>query len=252
MEYMMYIKVPSHNEFLYGLTAGDMVLQGMRVQADGKVKGLFHYVSKYLGFSGKKDEQEGYYFPFRLLINGKTMTFIKNGITIRDNIPFEEYNVFRVTPKDIFEIKVDGKFFARLDFSEARYEPKRGDVPMNVAFYDTGICGIPITGFIGKIDKGSKADKEAVELVNSLPYGTRLVNVTTIVSEDFEGSATLDLGNIKSGTAYASALALKAGEATVTDTKLAEITADKVTAKLSAAITAGTVNVFATIIRLTV
>ena len=57
MEYMTGIKIPEQDVVLYGLPVSAMVRRGMRMQLDGKAKGLLHHVPEYPGFSGTKSLQ---------------------------------------------------------------------------------------------------------------------------------------------------------------------------------------------------
>lgn len=92
---------------------------------DGTVTGNFHYVTGYTGFNEVVPaEQEGYYFPFTLTKSGTTMTFKKNGIESKGEIPWEANNVFRITQGDTFEVLVDGAHVVTFSFIGAVFEPK--------------------------------------------------------------------------------------------------------------------------------
>lgn len=90
---------------------------------DGTVTGTFKHVTGYTGFNGDNpDEQEGYYFPFRLAKTGTTMSFKKNGEQGKTNIPWEADNVFRVTHSDTFEVLVDGSSVVTFNFAKATFQ----------------------------------------------------------------------------------------------------------------------------------
>ena len=89
---------------------------------DGSVLGSFKKVSGYTGFSDNPGEQSGYYFPFKLEKTGEKMTFKKNGVTVKDEIGWEEDNVFRVTSTDTFEVIVDGTSVVTFNFKKAQFE----------------------------------------------------------------------------------------------------------------------------------
>ncbi len=93
--------------------------------SDGTVRGTFHYVTGYTGFSGSVDEQSGYYFPFKLgaEVSGETMTLKKNGVPAKEGIPFDPEIVFRVTAGDTFEVLVDDAPIVTFGFAEATFEP---------------------------------------------------------------------------------------------------------------------------------
>lgn len=118
------LAMPAASQDLYGKTAGEMV-SGMMVYEDGSAVGTFHYVTGYTGFNeSTKKEQEGYYFPFELKKTGEKMSFVKNGVPAKQDIPWEEKNVLRVTKEDTFTIQVDGEDVCTLNFKKAKFEPK--------------------------------------------------------------------------------------------------------------------------------
>lgn len=94
----------------------------MKVLDDGTVTGTFKHVTGYTGFSSLEEEQEGYYFPFRLTKTGTTMTFKKNGAETKKDIPWEADNVFRVTKMDTFEVLVDGTSVVTFNFAQATFQ----------------------------------------------------------------------------------------------------------------------------------
>ena len=77
----------------------------------------------YTGFNeSDSEEQEGYYFPFRLTQTGTTMTFKKNGVATKEDITWEADNVFRVTASDTFEVLVDGSPVVTFSFFKATFQ----------------------------------------------------------------------------------------------------------------------------------
>ena len=77
----------------------------------------------YTGFNeSDPEEQEGYFFPFRLTQTGTTMTFKKNGVATKEDIAWEADNVFRVTSSDTFEVLVDGSPVVTFNFSKAIFQ----------------------------------------------------------------------------------------------------------------------------------
>lgn len=110
---------------LLGKTAGDLVGEDLKVLNDGTVTGTFHHVTGYTGFSSNAEEQSGYYFPFKLgsSVSGETMTFKKNGVPTKTDIPFDADIVFRVTAGDTFAVEVDGAPAVAFRFAKATFEP---------------------------------------------------------------------------------------------------------------------------------
>lgn len=110
---------------LLGKTAGDLVGEDLTVLSDGTVTGTFHHVTGYTGFSSNAEEQSGYYFPFKLgeSVSGETMTFKKNGVPTKTDIPFDPDIVFRVTAGDTFAVEVDGAPVVTFRFAKATFEP---------------------------------------------------------------------------------------------------------------------------------
>ena len=77
----------------------------------------------YTGFNGEDpEEQEGYYFPFKLTKTGTTMSFEKNGVPTKTDIPWEADNVFRVTASDTFTVSVDDEEGITFNFAKATFE----------------------------------------------------------------------------------------------------------------------------------
>ena len=116
------LTIPSQGQTLYGKRVSSLVGDDVKVFADGSVTGTFKHVTGYTGFSDAAEEQEGYYFPFRLTQTGTTMTFKKNGVATKEDIAWEADNVFRVTASDTFEVLVGGSPVVTFNFSKATFQ----------------------------------------------------------------------------------------------------------------------------------
>lgn len=249
MEYLRTISIPAHNVVLCGRPVGDMVERGMRVREDGTVKGKFHHMTRYIGYSSTPEEQEGYYLPLILNTPGEKLDIVKNGVTIRDGIEFDPYIVLRVTAEDTFEIKVDGKTIASLNFSQAVFQEKKGENDMNVNFFDPGACGLLVTGYIGTMDKDSETE---VTFEKALPVGARMVYLIAIPSDDMEGAGTVSAGDGATENLYADGHVIEKGKGGAAHPALPLIANDQIKVKLDSKITKGTVKLYATVIRLEV
>lgn len=257
MEYLKAISIPAHNVVLYGKAVGEMVERGMRVRQDGTVKGKFHYVTGYMGFSTENPElQEGYYFPFLLTETGEKMDFIKNGKPSKTGLDFEPYNVFRVTAQDTFEVKVDGKTVARFDFSQATFEEKKGERKMYSKLFDEGVCGVAQYVIIGVIDENTKDAANGVTFKNAIPDGFRLVHGYTLPSKDLEGSTKIDVGYPGNDTYYVNQLTLadykEKGAGGEFAYNLRKVPSTDVTAKVDTAVTKGKIELAVEIVKLEV
>lgn len=116
------LTIPSQGQTLYGKRVSSLVGDDIRVFEDGTVIGTLKHVTGYTGFSSIQEEQEGYFFPFRLSQAGTTMTFKKNGEETKKDIAWEADNVFRVTASDTFEVLVDGSPVVTFNFSKATFQ----------------------------------------------------------------------------------------------------------------------------------
>lgn len=95
----------------------------MKVCEDGTVTGTFKHVTGYTQFNASDpEEQEGYFFPFKLTKTGEKMTFKKNGEETKKDIAWEANNVFRVTKTDTFEVLVDGDSIVTFNFAKATFQ----------------------------------------------------------------------------------------------------------------------------------
>lgn len=117
------LTIPSQGQTLYGKRVSSLIGDDVKVYEDGTVTGTFKHVTGYTGFNGEDpEEQEGYYFPFKLTKTGTTMSFEKNGEPGKTNIPWEADNVFRVTASDTFTVSVDDEEVITFNFAKATFE----------------------------------------------------------------------------------------------------------------------------------
>lgn len=114
------------SQTLLGKQVSELAGDDLAVHADGSVTGTFYFVTGYTGFSDQPDEQSGYYFPFHLEKAGTSMTFLKNGVPVKEEIPFDPDVIFRVTQEDTFEVRVDGARVVTFTFRGASFAPQPG------------------------------------------------------------------------------------------------------------------------------
>lgn len=117
------LTIPAQGQTLYGKRVSSLIGSDVKVYGDGTVTGTFKHVTGYTGFNGDNpEEQEGYFFPFKLTKSGTNMTFKKNGSESKKDIPWEADNVFRVTKGDTFEVLVDEESVVTFNFAQATFE----------------------------------------------------------------------------------------------------------------------------------
>ena len=117
------LTIPSQGQTLYGKRVSSLVKDDVKVYENGTVTGTFKHVTGYTGFNeADPEEQEGYFFPFRLAKTGTTMSFEKNGVPTKTDIPWEADNVFRVTASDTFTVSVDDEEVITFNFAKATFE----------------------------------------------------------------------------------------------------------------------------------
>lgn len=112
----------------YDLKNGDMIADDIRIMADGTVTGTIKYVAEYPGFSGNKEEQSGYYFPFHPgdAYKGKQVTIQRIGKdegTAKSFTGGAEDVVFRLRDKEDCVIKITAEDLpeVQLNFKKARF-----------------------------------------------------------------------------------------------------------------------------------
>lgn len=116
------LTIPSQGQTLYGKRVSSLIGDDVKVLEDGTVTGTFKHVTGYTGFNGEDpEEQEGYFFPFKLTKTGTKMSFKKNGTPGKTDIPWEAENVFRVTKDDTFEVLVDGTSVVTFNFTSVSF-----------------------------------------------------------------------------------------------------------------------------------
>lgn len=117
------LTIPSQGQTLYDKRVSSLVKDDVKVYENGTVTGTFKHVTGYTGFNeADPEEQEGYFFPFRLAKTGTTMSFEKNGVPTKTDIPWEADNVFRVTASDTFTVSVDDEEVITFNFAKATFE----------------------------------------------------------------------------------------------------------------------------------
>ncbi len=252
MEYLTCVSIPTPDVEFYGRPVGDMVRKGARIQSDGIVKGRFPYINGYISINGKTS---GHYFPAWINVPGHKCEIVRcsDGSSVEGTLdagPDDNYIVILMDDNKEFDIKVDGKLICHLDFSEAILEEKREDKGMNVNFFDEGICGVAISGHIGSLNKDSAENSVVVK--KAMPTGVKLINIIAVASSDMKGATKVSVGDGANSTSYVSDIEVNAGGTVVKDTALKDVTSGTVTIKADQAITAGSIDVFATIVRLSV
>lgn len=121
---------------------------------------------------------------------------------------------------------------------------------MKCGFFDTGVCGIMTTGYIGTIDSKTEEATSGVTFENALPVGTRVVYLAAICSDDMEGATNITAGTADQEDLYASAHAISKGKGGAAHPDLPLVKDGTIKAKVDSAVTTGTVDIYATVIRL--
>lgn len=119
----LYIPNKSINFGGLGKTVGQMISEDTYVDPDGNVHGELYYIDDFVKFNENiASEQKGYFFPFVLAEEGSLMTFKKNGVPTKENIPYDNEILFRVpTSNTTWEVEVDGKSVVLLNFKNANF-----------------------------------------------------------------------------------------------------------------------------------
>lgn len=113
--------MPEQNETWLNKKISDMIGPGATVDKNGNVKATLKKVEGFTDFSSEPSEQSGYYFPFSLTVTGSKMTFKKNGIETKKDIPFDKDIIFRTEKTDTWEVLVDGTSVVKLNFANATF-----------------------------------------------------------------------------------------------------------------------------------
>ena len=106
----------SGGQSLLGKRVSSLVGNDLKVLADGSVVGTIKKVTGYTQFSSKKEEQSGYYFPFKLTKTGTTMTLKKNGVAGegKEDMAF-------VSRGDTFTVEVDDSPVVTFNFKNVTW-----------------------------------------------------------------------------------------------------------------------------------
>lgn len=115
--------MPQEEEYL-GKTASELVTSDTHVLENGAVKGTLKFVENFTEFNSTVvEEQSGFYFPFTLVKTGTKMTFKKNGVVSKADIPWEADNIFRIAnPNDTFEVLIDGVSAVKFTFTTVDFQ----------------------------------------------------------------------------------------------------------------------------------
>lgn len=110
-----------------GKKVSEMITKDTYVCDNGNVHGTLKHIDNFVSFNASDPkEQSGYYFPFVLtedLPTGTTMTFVKNGVVTKRDIPYDKEILFRIaTPNTTWEVLVDGASKVRLNFRGVTFE----------------------------------------------------------------------------------------------------------------------------------
>lgn len=107
-----------------GKNGSDLMSADTAILEGGKVVGTLKRVTGFTEFNTSVPaEQNGYYFGFKLTKQGENMTFIKNGVVGKKDIPWEENNIFRIeSTGDTFEVLVDGVSAVKFTFQSVNFE----------------------------------------------------------------------------------------------------------------------------------
>lgn len=113
----------SGGQSILGKRASSLTGNDLKVLSDGSVVGTLKKVTGYTGFSSIKEEQSGYYFPFKLTKTGTTMTLKKNGVAGegKEDMPFDPEIILRVSKEDTFTIEVDDTPVVTLNFKNVTW-----------------------------------------------------------------------------------------------------------------------------------
>lgn len=255
MEYYTSISVCPQKSEVLGMPVENLIAQGLRLQYNGVVKGRFHYVKGFVGFSKSAENQDGYFLPITINTKGEKLTIFKNGEQAKENDQLEKDNllVMKVTPDVVYELKVDGRSIATLDFSEAVFEEEKEENKMNVKFFDPGSCGVQTTGHIARLDKNTKTADAPLEIKNIFPKGASLIDFIVKSSDDMAGPSSIGIGiDAKDPKEYASATATQ-GQIVKTEVEgFKQTIGSTVRIKADSDVTEGIVDIYATILRLEV
>ncbi len=251
MEYPTTIRIPAQDETFYGRRAGELIYPGAFVRGDGIVKARLHY-TEWPELFNDPNMKDGYYFPFWITVPGKKQEVFKNGES-KGKAANDGFVVLRVDATQKWEVKLDGESIVKLDFSKCLYDEKGDNAPMFTSF-DTGLCGIEQTAYIGSLDKESSTEKVTFE--RTVPDGFMLTGVILVPSSDFKENEEhkIKVGNSTKPDAYVSEedVTVTAGKPVRKDLVLVSPSDNTITATAGGAITEGHVDIYVSVIRLQV
>ena len=120
------IAVPAQNQTANGKRVSELMGNNVVIMADGKVKGNFHKVENYTGFSKDPAKQKGYFMVVHLQETGEKMSITGGTDTLTD-VPFDPDVIIKFSDdgnekSKKYKITVDKKDVVELDFSEATCE----------------------------------------------------------------------------------------------------------------------------------
>lgn len=149
------VTIPDQSEEWLGKTIGELIEPGAEIKEDGTVVATLKHVTGFSGFNATKpEEQEGYFFPFRLTQKGTQMTFFMNGEQTKTNITFDPDILIRVKPGYTFEVEVDGASAIKINFDRATFEneevPAVNDEVYTLRGANDGIEGLTAKDYIGE------------------------------------------------------------------------------------------------------
>lgn len=114
----------SGGQSLLGKRVSSMAGNDLKVLSDGSVAGTLKKVTGFTGFSSIKEEQSGYYFPFKLTQSGTKMTLKKNGVAGegKEDMSFDPEIILRITERtDKWTVEVDGAPVVTFNFKNVTW-----------------------------------------------------------------------------------------------------------------------------------
>ena len=182
--------IPEQGDSWLGKNISELVSEDTKILSDGSVKGTLKHVTGFTEFNSTvEEEQEGYYIPFTLKTTGEKMTFKKNGVVTKEDIPFDSQIIFRTTPTDKWEVLVDGNSYITLNFNMCAFEEIGGPAITQQTIKLLSVS----TNYKTDLENG-KSVSLVVDSVNNKIY-IDLTNVvgrnTTSIKED------INLGTLK-------------------------------------------------------
>lgn len=110
---------------LLGKSVSDMISADTYVDVDGCVNGTLKKVTGYTDFSSNVAEQEGYFFPVKLvgMDTATKMTLIKDGKVSKKDIKFDPELVLRIDNKNTTHaVEINGEKVIEFNFRNTKFE----------------------------------------------------------------------------------------------------------------------------------